>query len=310
MPATTIASSGAPPRSDLRMDAFGSWVMLAAISARSASRSALRERRGGALARRRSSRCSSVARASPASSKVFAWLRPISPVSTSTWITCCSGFGAASARRLPTTRITSADSRYRGTLGAARLDELHLPLALHRVGRHLEVDGARPPSPELLDRLVGGARDVGDLEDAPPPLRDRRDRVELIVDLVEHADVLPELGLGDLAREHQHRRGGGVGRAEAGGRVEESGPRHDEGGAKGRAGSGIPVGHVARGRLVTRDDEADARLVPERGHHAVELDAGQAEHHTHAFPVKLLHERLAAGHACHLTAPPRLRPIR
>src|SRR2546430_5499022 len=64
MPATTIASSGAPPRSDLRMDAFGSWVMLAAISARSASRSALRERRGGALARRRSSRCSSVARAS------------------------------------------------------------------------------------------------------------------------------------------------------------------------------------------------------------------------------------------------------
>src|SRR6266566_1630979 len=30
MPATTIASSGAPPRSDLRMDAFGSWVMLAA----------------------------------------------------------------------------------------------------------------------------------------------------------------------------------------------------------------------------------------------------------------------------------------
>jgi len=198
----------------------------------------------------------------------------------------------------------------RGTLGAARLDELHLPLALHRVGRHLEVDGARPPSPELLDRLVGGARDVGDFEDAPPPLRDRRDRVELIVDLVEHADVLPELGLGDLTREHQHRRGGGVGRAEAGGRVEESGPRHDEGGAKGRAGSGIPVGHVARGRLVTRDDEADARLVPERGHHAVELDAGQAEHHTHAFPVELLHKRLAAGHPCHLTAPPRRRPIR
>src|SRR3989441_12153992 len=47
MPAMTIASSGAPARSDLRIDVFGSWDMLAAISARSASRSALRERRAG-----------------------------------------------------------------------------------------------------------------------------------------------------------------------------------------------------------------------------------------------------------------------
>src|SRR2546430_10898917 len=75
-------------------------------------------------------------------------------------------------------RSVDLRSRRRGTLGPARLDELHLPFALHRVGRHLEVDGARPPGPELLDRLVGGARDVGDLENAPPPLRDRRDRVE------------------------------------------------------------------------------------------------------------------------------------
>src|SRR5881409_2439205 len=61
MPATTIASSGAPARSDLRIDVFGSWDMLAAISARSASRSALRESRGGAAARRRSSSSAGVA---------------------------------------------------------------------------------------------------------------------------------------------------------------------------------------------------------------------------------------------------------
>src|SRR5437762_39474 len=206
MPATTIASSGVPARSDVRIDAFGSRVMLAAISARSASRSALREPRGGALARSRSRSSPSVARASPTSPKVFVWFFPISPASTSTWITCCSGLGAARARRLPTTRITSAASKWRRRpLGTARVDELHLVLALHRVGRHLEVDRARPPRPELLDRLVGGTRDVGDLEHAPAPFRDRRDRVELIVDLVEHADVLPELGLRDLAREHQHR---------------------------------------------------------------------------------------------------------
>src|SRR3989442_1166234 len=206
MPATTIASSGAPARSDLRIDAFGSWDMLPAISARSASRSALRERRGGAAARRRSRSSASVARASPTRPKVFLWFRPITSPSTSSWITCCSGIGAARARRLPTARIASAASKYRrSALCGARLHELHLAFALHRVGRHLEVDGARPPRPELLDRLVGGARDVADLEHAPPPLGDRCDRVELVVDLVQHADVLPELGLGDLARDHQHR---------------------------------------------------------------------------------------------------------
>ena len=200
-------------------------------------------------------------------------------------------------------RTVGVGPRRRGPLGTARVDELHLVLALHRVGRHLEVDRARPPRPELLDRLVGGTRDVGDLEHAPAPFRDRRDRVELIVDLVEHADVLPELGLRDLAREHQHRRGRGVGRAEAGGRVEEPGPRHDERGAEGRAGAGIAVGHVARRLLVAGDHEADPGLVPERGHHAVELDTGQAEHHPYAFPVELLHERLATGHPCHRIAP-------
>src|SRR5437867_3507635 len=279
MPATTIASSGAPARSDLRIDVFGSWDMLAAISARSASRSALRERRGGAAARRRSSSSASVARASPTRPKVFLWFRPISSPSTSSWITCCSGFGAA------------------------RLHELHLAFALHRVGRQLEVDGTWPPRPELLDRLVGGACHVADLEHAPPPLGDRRDRVELVVDLVQHADVLPELGLGDLTRDHQHRRGGRVRRAEAGRRVEEPGPRHDEGRTEGGPGARVAIGHVARRLLMARDDKADARLVPERGHGAVELDAGQAEYDAHAFSVELLHERLAAGHPCHLIAP-------
>src|SRR5207244_2396821 len=246
--------------------------------------------------------CSSGARASPASAKVFAWLRPISPVSTSTWITCCSGFGAASARRLPTTRITSAASRYRRS---ALCGQSPAPSERSLASPIEPLPSGDWTTPAWRYSAAAASASWQPERWTPPPLRDRRDRVELIVDLVEDADVLPELGLGDLAREHQHRRGGGVGRAEAGGRVEESGPRHDEGGAKGRAGSGIPVGHVARGRLVTRDDEADARLVPERGHHAVELDAGQAEHHTHAFPVELLHKRLAAGHPCHLTAPPR-----
>src|SRR5256884_421602 len=288
----TIASSGVPARSDLRIDVFGSCVMLAAISTRSASRSALRERRGGAAARRRSSSSASVARASPTSPKVFAWLRPISAPSTSSWITCASGFGAASARRLPTTRITSAASKCRRSAlcGKSAAPSERSPVSL------------TAPLPSA-DWTTPAWRYSATAASTPAPFRDRRDRVELVVDLVQHADVLPELSLRHLAREHQHGRGGGVGGAEAGGRVEEPGPRHDEGRAEGRSRAGVAVGHVRRRLLVACDDEADPGLVPERRQHPVELDAGQAEHHPHAFAVELFHERLAAGHPGHLIAP-------
>src|SRR5207249_3900638 len=62
--------------------------------------------------------------------------------------------------------------------------------------------------------------------------------------------------------------------------------------------------------LVASDDKADAGLVPERRHDAVELDAGQAEYDAHAFPVELLHERLTAGHPRHLIAPLECGPPR
>src|SRR5213594_3626384 len=82
-----------------------------------------------------------------------------------------------------------------------------------------------------------------------------------------------------------------------------AGARHDEGRTESEHGARVSVGDVARRLLVASDDKADARLVPERGHRAVELDAGQAEYDAHAFSVELLHERLAAGHPCHLIAP-------
>ena len=70
MPATRMAFSGVAARRAFVIDALGSIVLSAAIRARSASCSALREARGGDAARSRSSRASSVARASPTRPRV------------------------------------------------------------------------------------------------------------------------------------------------------------------------------------------------------------------------------------------------
>ncbi len=108
MPATRIVLSGAPARSDFMMEALGSIVFSAAIRARRASCSALREGRGGDAARSRSSRASRVARASPTSPSVSLWLRPISCSSASIWTMRVPGLKDTVASRLPTASTTSA----------------------------------------------------------------------------------------------------------------------------------------------------------------------------------------------------------
>ena len=65
MPAMKMASSGVPARSAFKIDVCGSCVAMVATLARSASRSAFSEARGGPAARSRSSSASSVALASP-----------------------------------------------------------------------------------------------------------------------------------------------------------------------------------------------------------------------------------------------------
>jgi len=50
------------------------------------------------------------------------------------------------------------------------------------------------------------------------------------------------------------------------------------------------------------DDEADRRLVAERGDDPIELDSGQAEDHPDSFAVERLGDRLASRHPCHDSA--------
>ena len=205
-----------------------------------------------------------------------------------------------------------------GHLGGRQ--QLGEALVLHRFGRHLELDRARPARPELDDRLAHRGGNVGDLQHALAPLGDRRDAVELVVDLVEQADVLADAVARDLARQHEHRRGGGVGGGEAGHRVEQARPRHHQRGAEAAARARVAVGHEAGRLLVARGDEADARLVAQGGHHAVELHPGQPEDHADAFGVEGAYQCFAARHRCRrhvssllwprLRAPGRRRPGR
>ena len=162
---------------------------------------------------------------------------------------------------------------------------------------------------------MDGGRHVGDLEHAAAPLGDGRDAVELVVNLVEHADVAAEARLGHLAGDHEDGRRRGVRRADPGGRVEQARARDHQRGAELTGGAGVAVGHVRGRLLVPRGDELHRRLLAQRRHHAIELDARHTEHHAPALANELRHQRLATRHRCRrhgLVSPPwpRLRAPR
>ena len=185
-------------------------------------------------------------------------------------------------------------------------EQLYQSLVLHGLGRHLDLDRARAAAPQLDHRLAHRGWHVGHLEHAPAPLGHRPDALLLVVHLVQEPDVLADAVARDLARDHQHRRRRGVRGAEARHRVQQAGAGHHQRGAERAARARVAVGHEAGGLLVARVDEADARLVPQRGHDPVELDTGQAEDHPHAFLVEGPHQRFAARHRCrrHVSSPP------
>ena len=146
---------------------------------------------------------------------------------------------------------------------------------------------------------MDGGGDLRDLEDALAPLGDGADDVELVVDLMEDADVLPQHVPVDLSGDEQDGRGGGVGGAQAGGCVEQAGTGDDEGRANVAGRPGVAVRHVGGGGLVACGDEADGGLVIQGVGGVVRLHAGEAEDHADAFSVEGLDQGLAAGHLCH-----------
>ena len=95
----------------------------------------------------------------------------------------------------------------RGRRGACRVRvdrrQGHVDLFLHRVPRHVDGHGPRAAASKLHEGFVHNAGRIGDLHDGLPPLRRARDGVELVVELVEHADLLADLMTRDLSRDQQ-----------------------------------------------------------------------------------------------------------
>ena len=144
--------------------------------------------------------------------------------------------------------------------------EVDVGLLLEGVRGDLYLDGARPAGGHLAEGLVYGVRQVRGFEDALGPLCDGSDCVDLVVDLVEGAEVLSDMFPVDLAGYEEHGGRGGVCGADAGGGVEQAGAGHYEGCAEAAAGPGVAVGHVGGALLVAVGDEADAGLVVECVH--------------------------------------------
>ena len=174
----------------------------------------------------------------------------------------------------------------------------HVNFFLHRVPGHVDGDGPRTPASKLSEGLVDDAGRVGDLHDGLTPLRRARDGVELVVELVEHAELLADLVARDLSRDHQDPRRGRVRGVQSGRRVQQTGSGHGHRDADAAAGARVSIGHVGRRAFVAHGDESD-RLVAKRGDDAVELNAGKPERHLHALAGQRLHDRFTTGHPCH-----------
>ncbi len=170
--------------------------------------------------------------------------------------------------------------------GTRRVDQHRLAFLLHGLGRHLDLDRTRPAGGELVHGRAHRRRHIGHFQHPAPPLGHR-------------PDALDDLILRHLAGDHEDGRGGGVRGAEPGRSIEKPRSRHHQGGADAAARAGVAVRHVGGGLLVPRLDEANPRLLAERGHRAIELDAGEPEDHANAFVIELLDECFAAGHPGH-----------
>jgi hypothetical protein len=122
----------------------------------------------------------------------------------------------------------------------------HVDLFLHRVPRHVDRDRTRAAAAQLREGLVDDARRVGHLHDGLTPLRRAGDGVELVVELVEHADLLADLVAWNLSGDHQHGRGGRVRGVQSRRRVQQARSGYGHRDADAAAGARIAVGHVGR----------------------------------------------------------------
>ena len=164
------------------------------------------------------------------------------------------------------------------------------------VRRQLDRGRPRPPGDHVTDSLRDQRRHLLGPHGPTGPLGDRAQQLQLARELVQQAPAAVDLARRHLARHAQHRGGAGVGRREAGHRVEDARAGDHEAAAGTPRRPRVAVGHEGGGLLVARVDHADLAGAPgERVEGRVELHAGQAEDDPQAVRQQGLDQQVGAG---------------
>ena len=146
------------------------------------------------------------------------------------------------------------------------------------VERAFQRDGTRPARGRLPDRLADQGRRLLRAADALGPLGDVAHQAELIVDLVQMAVALVDVGLRDLADQADHRRVHAVGGEQRRAGVQQAGARHDGEGLRLAGRECRAQRHVGRRLLVARMDHAQSVRSVIEGVEQRIVDAGRAGH--------------------------------
>ena len=154
-----------------------------------------------------------------------------------------------------------------------------------RLRRYLNLHRARPARLELVKRLMHRFGHITRIKDALRPLGNWANRVELIVDFVQHAAVTPNHVALHLPCHHHDRRGCCVCRADCRRCVLQARPRYHERSAYVVPRTRVTVRHVRSCLLVPRGDELDTRLLCKSVKSVIELDSRKPEYHPHAFTI-------------------------
>ena len=164
------------------------------------------------------------------------------------------------------------------------------------LGGDLDLGRAGAAARHFEEGLAHRGGDGLGLEDPLGPLGDGADHVELVVDVVEQAEVLADAVPVDLAGQKEDRGGAGIGGGQAGGRVVDPDTGDDHGHPRATRGAGVAVGHVRRPLLVAGHDVADLGRVDQGVEGRHELVAREAEDHLDPLVDQLAGQGLAPGH--------------
>ena len=188
--------------------------------------------------------------------------------------------------------------------GQRRLGDRDLGALGPGVERAFQRHRTRTAGGGVPDRLADQGRRLLRAPDALGPLGDVAHQAELVVDLVQMAVALVDVGLRDLADQADHRCVHAVGREKRRAGVQQAGTGHDAEGLRLARREGGTERHVGGGLLVARMDHPQPiRSVIEGVEERILMQAGQGIHRVEAMAQKGFDRGFGSaetGHGCSL----------